>query len=350
MSHARRQRGATLVEVLISIFIMAIGMLALLSLFPLGAIRMSQVMQDNRTKQTGDNAHALATAMNIPFDQQVAGGPGFTDYYQNLNSVNLPADPALLPASPADLSHPVFIDGLGYYTAAGAGLFQDWVVGIPAIRRRAPSFVSSVPTSVKWFAGLDDILFDTNGTAQLVAPATFRQNIDYSVAYLCKRPRAADPSMVNVSCVIYRNRPLVLLGGGLNESAYTADMDLNKGNVIRVSAAANATVNPSIPNAKIGDWLLDATPMVMYDTAGNRKYQTNMATFYRIVSVNDGVDINGQPLTEYEVHQSIRGYPPGYPFGANPPPGMYIPSNPNSIIFLEGVVDVFEKGLVRRRF
>jgi hypothetical protein len=343
--------GATLVEVLISIFIMAIGMLALLSLFPLGAIRMGQVMQDNRSKQTGDNAWALATATDMPFDSQVAGSSGgLNDYYQN-------PDPGgatgLLRANPGDWSHPVFIDGMGYYTAAGAGLPQDWLTGVAGLRRRAPGFVSSVATSAKWFGGLDDIIFDTNGTAQLVAPSAFRQNIDYSTAYLCKRPRAGDPTLVYVSVVVYRNRPLVLIGGALSETAYTADVDLVKGNVIRVSAAANPNVNPSIPNVKIGDWLLDATPMFVYNTANppQKIYQSNVATFYRVTSINDSFDpIAKAPFTEYEVHQQIRGYPPGYPFGANPPPGMYVPSSPNTIIVLDGVVEVFEKGLVRQRF
>ena len=70
-----------------------------------------------------------------------------------------------------------------------------------------------------------------------------------------------------------------------------------------------------------------------------------------LTSINDSFDpIAKAPFTEYEVHQQIRGYPPGYPFGANPPPGMYVPSSPNTIIVLDGVVEVFEKGLVRQRF
>ena len=44
----RRRPGITLIEVLVAIFIMTIGLLALLTLFPLGALRMAQALQDDR--------------------------------------------------------------------------------------------------------------------------------------------------------------------------------------------------------------------------------------------------------------------------------------------------------------
>ena len=40
--------GVTLIEVLVAIFIMGIGLLALLTLFPLGALRMAKAIQDDR--------------------------------------------------------------------------------------------------------------------------------------------------------------------------------------------------------------------------------------------------------------------------------------------------------------
>src|SRR5687767_14193572 len=51
-----RRRGATLIEVLVAIFIMAIGLLALLTLFPIGALRMAQSIQDERTGAAAMNA------------------------------------------------------------------------------------------------------------------------------------------------------------------------------------------------------------------------------------------------------------------------------------------------------
>src|SRR5437764_12387529 len=41
--------GATLTEVLIAIFVLALGLMGVLSLFPLGAVRMAQAIKDDRT-------------------------------------------------------------------------------------------------------------------------------------------------------------------------------------------------------------------------------------------------------------------------------------------------------------
>jgi prepilin-type N-terminal cleavage/methylation domain-containing protein len=58
-SKRSRSRGITLTEVLVAIFIMGIGLLALLSLFPLGALTMAQAIKDDRESQLQDVAVSL---------------------------------------------------------------------------------------------------------------------------------------------------------------------------------------------------------------------------------------------------------------------------------------------------
>lgn len=56
------QSGITLIEVLVAIFVMGIGLLALLTLFPLGALEMAQAIKDDRTGVVAANAVALSEA------------------------------------------------------------------------------------------------------------------------------------------------------------------------------------------------------------------------------------------------------------------------------------------------
>src|SRR3954447_9298845 len=66
-----RRQGATLVEVLVAIFVMGLGLIALLTLFPLGAIRMAQAIQDDRCATAVANADAIAK-MDFGFPPQRA--------------------------------------------------------------------------------------------------------------------------------------------------------------------------------------------------------------------------------------------------------------------------------------
>jgi hypothetical protein len=57
-----RRAGITLLEVLVAIFITGVGLLALLKLFPLGALEMAQAIKDDRTAAVARDAVALSQA------------------------------------------------------------------------------------------------------------------------------------------------------------------------------------------------------------------------------------------------------------------------------------------------
>ena len=56
------RQGVTLLEVLITIFIMGIGMLALLVLFPLGAVNMARALRDDRAAGSAVTAENIAAS------------------------------------------------------------------------------------------------------------------------------------------------------------------------------------------------------------------------------------------------------------------------------------------------
>jgi hypothetical protein len=57
-----RDAGSTLLEVLTAIFVSGLALLALLTLFPLGALRMADAIKDDRTAAVADEAVGLAAA------------------------------------------------------------------------------------------------------------------------------------------------------------------------------------------------------------------------------------------------------------------------------------------------
>ena len=67
-----RRSGATLLEVLVAIFVMGIGLLALLVLFPLGALRMWEAIQADRIAQAARMASGIGTSQGVRNDPRQA--------------------------------------------------------------------------------------------------------------------------------------------------------------------------------------------------------------------------------------------------------------------------------------
>jgi competence protein ComGC len=94
-----RRPGVTLVEVLVSMFIMAIGMLSLLTLFLLGAINMAKALKDDRCASTAAMAEQVAIMWDIRHDALVLQA--------------IAASNATLPATYVGPGNPVYVDPYG---------------------------------------------------------------------------------------------------------------------------------------------------------------------------------------------------------------------------------------------
>jgi hypothetical protein len=311
-----RRGGATLVEVLVAIFIMAIGLLTLLALFPLGVLTMAQAIQDDRTANAAGNAAAIAILQDIRHD------PNLTPLFLNPNNA------VYTNAPPDGPSYPVYVDPMG--ARSYLGLYAQWVggqssggqgVGVP---RSSVQFVTSTSTALQWFSLLDDIYFDNDpsnmGYPKIeVAPNTFyRQNL-YTWAYLMRRPLQGDPTVVEVSVIVYNQRSLALnfaLQG--DEVSFSAAFDTSS-NVVSLTWAANQ----SAPKLRVGSWLLDTT---LVSPNGAAPYSGVHANFYRVVGVTETSDTS----MDVEVQTPLRDFPAGQV------------SN-GTVVVLDGVAEVFEK-------
>src|SRR5262249_40153322 len=131
----RTGRGAvTLIEVLVAIFVVAIGLMALLTLFPLGALSMAQAVKDDRTAHVAYNMNAIARAY-WEFNLESIATNG-TDYESPINDPNNGALtspggglPALRTKNPpyTGPSYPVYMDFWG--STAYSGNWKTWLAG-----------------------------------------------------------------------------------------------------------------------------------------------------------------------------------------------------------------------------
>jgi prepilin-type N-terminal cleavage/methylation domain-containing protein len=311
----KHRPGVTLVEVLVTIFIMGIGMLALLVLFPLGALTMAQALRDDRTATASASAAATAINFEIRQDLLVAGQPNtnFLSAYTKPFGAN---SPYVLPDNWAGPGWPVYVDP--YYAQLSAGPLGA-AGNTPGIPRRSLSFSNAFPgrtqsltaqETARWFTLLDDITFAPDGTPDLSAGIVDRPG-RYTWAYLLRRPRAASP-VTELTIVVYSGRNLTLQQG---ETTYMASG--NQGET-SVTLTWDPAVQPK-PALRTGGWILDTT--------FNPSTNVVNAYFYRVVAINE-VPINATVAPATMVLEL-----------QNP-----LKANVNAAVAMEFVVDVFDKG------
>ena len=197
-----RRGGLTLIEVLVSIFIMAIGILALLKLFPLGALRMDQAIKDERCAEAGMQAIELAKILDLANDP-------FVRY--NLIDPNRPAAAAQDAVGPTvGPSQAVLVDPSGVFQTT------QYVDSTQNIARISPACINDQnhpDNRFEFFSILDDVVFAAGaGNPRIFgqnAPPTIGREIRWSWTYLLQRPQVQNPAITNYTVCVYNRRPVV---------------------------------------------------------------------------------------------------------------------------------------------
>lgn len=373
------RRGATLVEVLVAIFVMAIGLLALLVLFPLGAVKMAQAIKDDRSAAAANNAFSIGQMRANPIGQDTSVTPAMTSpgtspggNMPTLTSYTYPAGTPNAGLGYDGAGYPVYVDPFGRSMPGGL-----WVGGTGAtygsIPRRGASFASGTSTAAyRWFTLLDDMNFDANGVPVRAGAFVERQS-RYSWAYLVRRPLHRVQSVVDMTVVVYQGRTLSLV---LTETAYGNRASAQTARVspgIRFDPASKTVRvyynrSQGKPAIKRGSWILDATMVndVIHDRTGDPNDRHVIPDphgfFYRVADVTEGVATT-RPTGALDPHQGFSLNinrqeqpsplitPPytyldleleGYPRQStiDPVTGRYY----GVLIVLENVAEVFEKG------
>lgn len=307
----RRRVAATLVEVLVAIFVMGVGLICLLSLFPLGAMLMAQSIKDNRSGHAGNTADAIARALRLERHERVFpifGGDGQA------------------PVPVGSPSYAIFVDPYAIHTGA-TGMLATRVAGVsPGIPRVCPGY--PIPSDVAGDVNIDDVVkthalctllddmpFLENGlprtTIPPTIPPTIRREYRYSWGWMFQRARwsplasATEQVPISLHVLVYNSRPMA----GLGETAYTGVFTAGSR-----SASITWSAGQTPPAIKNGNWILDAT---MPPNAPQIRCH-----FYRVIATR----LTSATSMDLELQTEAKAT-----------------SNPATAIFMEGLVEVFEK-------
>jgi hypothetical protein len=333
----KHRPAVTLLEVLVTIFVMGIGLLALLVLFPLGAFNIAEALKDDRAANAGKNAEAMAIVKDIRHDPLVIGA--FTTPFPRPPYAD---DPRKIVYSAFDLpptwsgpSSPVFVDP--YYVVLGSADIGNFTppanpgIPTPGIPRRGLNWVKTNAQLTRWFTLLDDITFSAAGNGKPEGPDTggaVQRAGRYTWAYMLKRPRTSNEMAVDLSVVVYGGRSVQLQAG---ENSYDA-AGIDGDNTLTLSWPTGQTA----PALRKGVWLLDTSVDLVPDPVAvppvNR--QVVRGNFYRVVNTSDVTSANGLNSVSVEIQGKIRTYQPS-------PGGQQFNG---TVVVMEQVVEVFERG------
>jgi len=368
-----RRPGITLLEVLSAIFIMGIGLISLLTLFPLGALKMAEAIKDDRAAQAGVNGQVIANAVVMRLDPDVNAAMLNKQIPSSLFIGSAYAGGTPFPAltiSPDGPGLPVLVDPIGALAYTGQPGWPGWVAypmvqqtpprGIPRICGQWGPFSQqavgllgagrpNVAGCLRWCTVQDDLGFVGDGAYQgLTAdPPSWvpggglgvQRNLVYSYAWMVRMPRAGAPNVVDVSVLVFSGRSIDLVGFGTQEQAYTAVFN-GPANTVALYAAGPGSDPPSL---RKGQWVLDAS--MGQNAAGTLSVR---GFFYRIVSVSDPIldPSNNTSYVNVEVQTPLRGwttldaaFPPTPIVGGPSAPGQV-----GTVVIFDNLVEVFDEG------
>lgn len=279
---ATGRRGVTLTEALVAIFVCGIGLIALMTLFPLGALNMAQALRDDRAAHCAANATAVLRSV------------------WRVSLENGQTDPAIEQALQRG---PIYFDPIGLGNGFGG---QINGAGIP--RMSVAAINGNQAATIRWFTLLDDLQFKRDATPE-GSPVQVRREGRFSWAYMIRRLKPDDPRALQFCVVVYQNRPVILSSASYlapGEQAYPGAQFSVGQKTVTVNHGGNK------PKLRKGGWIMDATP------------GPEQGFFYRAVSVKD----TSANTVTIEVQTPFR----------------FKTDKAGTLVVMENVIEVFERG------
>jgi hypothetical protein len=351
-------------EVMIATAILAIGTLAIMALFPIGAVNMARAINQNRAADHAQNSDGIFRLYwkRAWLDPNGGGIRSRTDAAMNSNEEMIalldrqpPINyllPPNIPEGSSQPSYPVLVDPIGWRNQLQNGaIYQRYVNGLNGpngpmmlpvrCNLAATPFPGPYTPTIRNTTMLDEFSFDRNGE-----PSALTGQLDrggrYNVSWLIQRPNNSVADQVNLTVLVFAGRsPTDTPSAETVFSAVAANyLPLVDPKPKSLTVAYNP--NNGTPGFLKGKWIAFTTPIQPQPAPPNGTgVQYPAFDFYRIAAVTD----NGGTL-DVELEQPLRTYDLGTPLGTALP-GWQANGNLNgSVIFFDNLFEVFDRGTV----
>jgi hypothetical protein len=359
-------------EVLVAIMIMSVGMLAILSLFPIGALNMARAINQDRGTTHGVNSDSM---FRFYWKQSWYDPTTGAVWPTNYEAYGHSQEPMLfllenhaaygsIPSTSEQPSFPVLVDVVGwqtsvpgsngqYYVAGSSfpGMFPmrttlrrcinfnnsaypfPWAVTDPFIPFQQPIVFSPpnppvlamyqpiIPAGFRLSTLMDEFSYDQAGEPSADG-GQLQRGGRYNVSWLIQRKRNDVPHEVDVQVLVFAGRSPTD-----NSSAETAFVNTT------TFAGSKQIVVPlngqSPPPLRRGGWIAFSMPVVVSQNGTSSTYPS--LDFYRVVAVND--DIPDTLVIETEA--PIKTYA-----------SMGFAGYQGSAIVFDNLIEVFDRGTV----
>jgi hypothetical protein len=315
-----RRPGITTTEVLVALFVMALGAIAILTLFPLGMLQMGQALKDDRTSQAASSAD------------------GYMRWYWQVNVVETGADATLIaafdnppgggfpPPGAGEASYPVAVDPIGVtvrsgpnatwlgYGTAPQSLPVQVVPRLNLLAAPPAAGVMDTRQAIRTCTLLDGLTYTADGVPN-VSTGVVERDMRYNWLWVLQRPPGGGRNHVTLAVVVFDKRGAYASPESIIQYV---DRPVNTNPVVLVPGQTGLQL-PFDSGVQKGSWVMDAT------STGALRH----AYFYRVVSATE---TPGNPMTmDVELDKPVRRIDGG--------PGGYNAT----VIVLSNVVEVFEK-------
>jgi len=284
-----RRPGLTLTEALVAMFVAALGMISLLTLFPLGALQMGQALKDSRTAEAARQADSLMrNYWRDAVEQRQTYDPNMFTWMNNPELASGVANGSLAVDPTVSASYPLFIDPIGensyrslpsHFWVTGTGVRP----GLPRCNLGAAGVTSdAIPLidfrkRLRFCTLLDDLTYDATGTGAPTASVQVERGGRYNWLAIVQRPVRSSENLANLSILVFDGRaPGYAIPNG--EAVFTPTL-------LTGSALTFTYPTGARPPVSKGRWIALHT----FDGTTTVAPTQNVLAFYRVVSANDEV-------------------------------------------------------------